>query len=303
MSIFNIFRKKRILPKIQSRNKTTRILLYIVCVILVALSYNIFFVPNEIVMGGMGGLAIVVKKVTGLSTSIFLLLTTVLLLILSYILLGVNETKKNAICAIVFPLVVSLTEPINKIINVHFDSFLFTCLIAVISYSIPLGLIYKVGYSTGGGDILNQIICKFAKTSVGQASIYINAIIITISAFVIGLPKTVYAIFTLLLDSKIVDFIILGNSDSKLCIIKTKNINYLEDFLIKDYNIGYSLLNSNGGIDTKKRKTIMCVVTSREYYKFKNLILDLDNKAFFVTHDCYEVLGGKNKRLIDFNNF
>ena len=302
MSIFDFFKHKKILPKIQKKNRILRIALYLICIVIVAFSYNIFFVPNEIVMGGMGGLAIVVKKITGLSTSVFLLLTTIILLILSYISLGFKETKKNAICAIIFPLVVSLTEPINRIIIIHFDSFLFTCLIAVLTYAIPLGIIYKIGYSTGGGDILNQILCKFAKTSVGQASIYINTVIISISAFVIGLPKTVYAVFGLLLDSKIVDFIILGNSDSKLCIIKAKNINYLEDFLIKDFNIGYSLLNSNGGIDTKKRKTIMCVVTSREYYNFKNLILDLDNNAFFVTHDCYEVLGGKSKRLIDLNN-
>ena len=62
---------------------------------------------------------------------------------------------------------------------------------------------------------------------------------------------------------------------------------------------GYSLLNSKGGVDKKKRKTIMCIVTSREYYNFKNLILDLDPNAFFVTHDCYEVLGGTKKKAIN----
>ena len=302
MNILSRFKHKKILSKVQNKNKIIRIIIYVICVILVALSYNIFFVPNEIVMGGIGGLAIVVKKLTGLSTSIFLLMTTIILLILSYILLGLNETKRNAICAILFPLVVSLTEPISKFFNIHFDSFLFTCIVAVISYSIPLGIIYKIGYSTGGGDILNQIVCKFFKTSVGQASISINSIIISISAFTLGFPKTVYAIFSLLLDSKIIDFIILGNSDSKLCIIKTKNVKYLENFLQKDFNIGYSLLTSSGGVDKKQRKTIMCVVTSREYYNFKNLVLDLDSSAFFITHDCYEVLGGKNKRLIDFNS-
>jgi len=41
----------------------------------------------------------------------------------------------------------------------------------------------------------------------------------------------------------------------------------------------------------------MCVVSSREYYKFKHLILDIDPNAFFVTQDCYEVLGGNSKRV------
>ena len=252
-------------------------------------------------MGGMGGLAIVVKKTFGLNTSLFLLLSTVFLLLLSYIFLGKKEMKKNLGCAILYPIMVTLTEPISKYISIEFNSYLFTILIAIILYSVPLGLIYKVGYSTGGGDIINQIICKYAKTSVGQASSYINLLIIFTASFVFGIPKSVYAVFALLLSNKIVDFIILGNSDSKLCIIKTKNVEYLEDFLKNDFNVGYSLLESKGGIDKKKRKTIMCIVTSREYYRFKHLILDIDPNAFFVTHDCYEVLGGKSKRIMKFN--
>jgi len=185
----------------------------------------------------------------------------------------------------------------TKNIQISFDSYLFTVLVSIIIYSIPLGIIYKIGYNTGGSDIINEIICTLKKTSVGQASNYINISIILASAFILGIPVCIYGIFALLLCNVIVDFIILGNSDSKLCIIKTKNIKYLEDFLLNDFNIGYSLLETKGGIDRKKRKTIMCIVSSREYYRFKNLIMDIDPNAFFITHDCYEVLGGTNKRI------
>lgn len=299
MNILNLFSKRNILETVNKKNKLFRIIVYIICIILVAFSYNILFVKNTIVMTGMSGLAIVVKKLTGMNTGTFLLIVTAILIILSYFLLGIKKTKKNLVCAIVFPLTVSILEPITDKINIQFSSYLFTCLVACITYSIPIGIIYKVGYSTGGGDIINQIICKYAKTSVGQAGNYINTIIIFTASFVFGIPKTIYAIFTLIISNSIIDFIILGNSDSKFCIIKTKNTEYIEEFLKSEFNIGYSLLNSNGGTDKKKRKTIMCVVTSREYYRFKNLILDIDPRAFFITHDCYEVLGGTKKRLIN----
>ncbi len=301
MGILDFFKQEKILEKVEEKNKTIRLCIYIVSVFLTAFSYNLFFVKNEIVMGGMSGLAIVVKKVFGLNTSIFLLIMTSILLIFSYFLLGKKATKKNLACAAVFPLLVSLTEPITNHINIEFHSYFFTVIIAVITYSIPIGMVYKIGFSTGGGDILNQIICKYAKTSVGQASNYINILIVFTASFVFGIPKSVYAVCALLLSNTIVDFIILGNSDSKLCIIKTKNVEYLEDFLKNDFNVGYSLLESKGGVDKKKRKTIMCIVTSREYYRFKHLILDIDPNAFFVTHDCYEVLGGKSKRIMNFN--
>jgi len=297
MGIFDIFKEKDILKKVEKKNKRMRLVVYVVCIILAAVSYNIFYVPNNIVTGGMGGLAIVFKSAFGLSTSIFLMMSTLILLILSYIFLGKEAAKKNIACAIFYPIMVTLLEPLTKNVHIEFNSYLFTILIAVLSNSIPMGIIYKIGYNTGGSDMINQIICKFKKTSVGQASNYINLLIIFTSSFVFGISKSIYAVFALLIGNKIVDFIILGNSDSKLCIIKTKNVEYIEDFLKNDFNVGYSLLESSGGIDKKKRKTIMCIVTSREYYRFINLILDIDPNAFFVTHDCYEVLGGVSKRI------
>lgn len=297
MGIFDFFHHKNILKKVEEKNKTIRFCIYLFCCFFVALFYNLFFVPNNLVTGGMGGLAIVVKEVTGLSTSIFLLASTIVILILSYIFLGKADTKKNLVGATIYPIMATITAPIAKMIDIKFDSLLFTVFFSGLIYSFFLGIIYKVGYSTGGGDILNQIMCKYAKTSVGQAGNYINLLIVFTSIFVIGIPKAIYAIFTILLINKIVDFILLGNSDSKLCIIKTKNVEFLEEFLKDDFNIGYSVLESMGGTEYKKRRTIMCVVTSREYYRFKHLILDIDPKAFFITHDCYEVLGGQSKRI------
>lgn len=300
MGLFNLFTKTNILKKVEQKNKIFRIVIYIICVILAALSYNIFFVPNSIVTGGMGGLAIVLKKAFGLPTGIFLIISNVILLIISYLCLGKEAAKKNIACAIFYPIVVSILEPLTKNIDIQFNSYLFTVIIAVLSNSIPMGIVYKIGYNAGGSDMINQIICKFKKTSVGQASNYMNLIIIFTSSFVFGIAKSVYAVFALLIGNIIVDFIILGNSDSKLCIIKTKNVDYLEDFLKDDFNIGYSLLEARGGTDRKKRKTIMCIVTSREYYRFKHLIMDIDPNAFFITHDCYEVLGGTRKKLFKF---
>ncbi|MBQ3020728.1 MAG: YitT family protein [Bacilli bacterium] len=301
MIIFDKLFKSNILKKVENKNKIFRIIIYILCCFFIAITYNVFFVPNDLVTGGMSGLAIVFKQAFGINTSTFLLISTIILLILNWIFLGKEKAKKNIACAIAFPILVKLTEPLSANIDIEFKSYILTILIGSITHSIPLGIVYKIGYSTGGTDLIMQIICKYAKTSIGQAGNYINILIIFTSIFVFGVSNVIYGIFSLLIMNKIIDFIILGNSDSKLCIIKTKNVNYIEEFLSKDFNIGYSILNSKGGIDKKKRKTIMCIVSSREYYRFKNLIMDIDSNAFFVTHDCYEVLGGNSKRLIKFN--
>lgn len=299
MNLFNFFIKKDILKKVEQKYKSTRLIIYLISCAFVALCYNLFFVKNNLVIGGIGGLAIILKDLFNINTSIITGIATTILLTISYILMGKKETKKNAFGAITYLIFVIITEPIANKINIEFESYLFTVLIASIIHGISLGIIYKVGYSTGGGDIINQIICKYGKTSIGQASNYMNFLVIFTAIFIFGISKTIYALFSLMIVNAIIDFVVLGNSDSKLCIIKTKNLNYIEDFLKNDFNIGYSILSSQGGTDRKVRKTIMCIVTSREYYKFKNLILDIDPNAFFLTHDCYEVLGGNNKRILN----
>lgn len=297
MSIFEIFTKNKTLQEVESKNKIIRFIIHLIACTLVALSYNVFFVKNNLVIGGIGGLGIILKEVFGLNTSIFMGISTIILLTLSYYILGKQKTQKNLVGSLSYTILVALTEPIAKTINIQFESYIFTVLVASIIYSVSLGIIYKVGYSTGGGDIINQIIMKYAKTSLGQASNYFNILVIFTAVFIFGISNTIYALFSLILVNKIIDFIVLGNSDSKLFIIKTKNVKYLEDFLKTDFNIGYSVLSSSGGSDKKKRRTILCVVTSREYYKFKNLIMDIDPNAFLVAYDCYEVLGGNNKRI------
>lgn len=299
MGLLDFFRRKKILELVKEKHRIQRLVIYLFACFFVALTYNVFFVKNNLVIGGMSGLAIVVKQLTGLSTGTFLIISTLILLFISYLMVGIKETSKGLIGAIVYPVLVSITEPLSNYINIEFSNFFFTIILATLIYGIFLGIVYKVGYSTGGADIINAIIVKHSKISIGTAGMYINIVIIFIAMFVFGVSKSVYAIFILLCLNKIEDFIILGNSDSKLCIIKAKNTKYIEKFLYEDFNIGFSLLETKGGVDTKKRNTIMCVVTSREYYRFKNLILDIDPKAFFVTHNCYEVLGGKSKRLID----
>lgn len=298
MGLLDIFTHQNILEKVEKKDKYIRFIIYIICCFFVALAYNIFFTKNNIVIGGMSGLAIIVKNVFGISTGLFLIFATIILLIINTIVLGYESAKKNIVCAIIYPILATLTEPLTSSINIHFSSHLFTCIIAAVAYSIPVGIIFKVGYSTGGSDLISQIIVKYGKTSVGQASTYMNLIIICTSLFSLGIPISIYSIFALLISNTIVDFIVLGNSDSKFCIIKTKNIEYLEHYIQSYFNIGYSILNTSGGKDNKKRRTIMCVVTSREYFRFKNLILDVDPNAFFITHDCYEVLGGKQNKLI-----
>ena len=291
--MFDIFKREDILKKITNKNHIKRLVIYLVCVFFLAMLYNCFFVPYNLVMGGVGGLAILVKDLTGFSTTLFNNVATVILLAISYITIG-KETKKSILGAIAYPIMVAITEPISKLINIEISSYLFMVIVVCFIYGILYGIVYKIGYNTGGTDIVLEIVNKYKPMPKGTGCIYINIGIVILSAFSFGITRVIYGVLALYLGNVITNFFLLGN-DSKLCIIKTKKYKEVEKMLEKEYEIGWTLLKSSGGIDNYKRTTLFCIVPSEVYYDFRHKLLSIDNRVFLISSNCYEVSGGRRK--------
>ena len=158
---------------------------------------------------------------------------------------------------------------------------------------------YKMGYSTGGADIVMQILNKYMKISTGVASLITSIAVIVPGAFVFGLNKAIYGTIIVIIISILVDKIMLGISNSKMFYIRTKKAEEVQEF-IKEMNTGYTMIKADGAYSKKKYDMIMCVLPTRDYYMFKNVIQKIDPEAFFIITDCYEVYGGKRKDIFPF---
>ncbi len=293
---------KKITKKVTEKNFYTRTISLIFGIALLALNYNLFLVPNNFVIGGTSGIAIILKKVFSLSPTLFIYISSLILIILSFIFLGKEETEKNIIGSILYPVFVSLTSPIAKLLSnyLEFDSMVIIVLIAGIICGIANGIIYKTGFTTGGSDILMKIINKYAKIPEGKSIFVVNIIIMIFGFIIFGANKFIYSLIILYLNSQLIDRILIGISSSKLFFIYTKKIDEVKEFIIKDLKTGVTILNAQGGFSKEKNQVIMCVVPTKDYYLFKETVLAIDDKAFFVINDCYEVAGGVKgrKRII-----
>ena len=183
--------------------------------------------------------------------------------------------------------------------NISFDSYVIICLISGVLFGTGSGLVYKMGYSTGGADIVMQILNKYLKISTGVASFITSIVVIVPGAFVFGLNKAIYGTIIVVIISVLVDKIMLGISNSKMFYIRTKKLEEVQDF-IKEMNTGYTIIKADGAYSKKKYDMIMCVLPTRDYYMFKNVIQKIDPEAFFIITDCYEVYGGQRKEQFPF---
>lgn len=287
-----------ILVHIKKRNRVNRFIFLVVGAFITAFIYNSFIVPNNLVYGGIGGLAIIVNNVFGINIKLFINIVTIALIILSLVLMGLKHTSYSIIGFGVYTLMINITTPLSSLINVNFDSFLFSVIINAIIMGFGFGLIYRTGFNTGGSDSIVQIIQHFFHLPMGQVSNVINGIIVILGAVNFGIIKSIYALVFLKIMNFISDYIILGVSTSKLCYIKTNYTKEVEKYLRENIRTGYSLVESTNGIGMLKKPIIFTVVPNDYFYHVKQEVLKIDKKAKFISNDCYTVENGHMNKII-----
>ena len=278
--------------EIKHKIKVKELIEFIFGCFLVALAFNLFMSPNNLVAGGISGLSLVLKHFFGLNPSMIISISNVFLIILSFLLLGKEKTKMSILGSILFPVFVSMTEHLSTYISFKESEMILIAIFGGVLQGIGAGLIFRAGYSTGGTDILNMIISKIFKISLGNSMFFTDGTIIVIGAFVFGFNHLMYSLIILYLISTLTDKVVLGISDSKAFYIITSKEKEVKDFVIKELKHGVTEFKAKGGYNLENQTVLMSVIPTREYYKLKEGIHNIDKNAFFVAMDSYEVRGG-----------
>ncbi len=283
------------------KKKTSVLSKYIYMIIgcfLTAFAFNVFFSPNNLVTGGVSGVSIIVKNVFGISTSTFIAITYIILLILSYILLGKEKTRNSLIGSILYPLFVYLTEDIGSLIAFNVDNTLLIAIFGALINGIGSGLVFKYGFSTGGSDIICQMISKIFKISIGDSIKVVNMVIIVSAGFFIGgegvlyaWENVMYAIIAIYIISFLNDKVLLGVSSSKAFYVITEHETAVKEFLIRQLGKGVTILEARGGYTGNIKKVIMCAIPTKQYFLAKEGILKIDRDAVILINDVYQSAG------------
>jgi uncharacterized membrane-anchored protein YitT (DUF2179 family) len=102
-----------------------------------------------------------------------------------------------------------------------------------------------------------------------------------------------YSIVTIYIVSILTDKVILGISESKMFYIITEHETEVKKFILQHLSHGVTVLEASGGFTGNRKKVIMCIIPTKEYFLAKEGIHSIDADAFFVVSDAYEVYGGE----------
>ena len=258
--------------------------------LIVAFSFNLFFLRYDIVCFGVSGISIVLSEF-GVNPSVFILCTNIVLMIVAYFALGFDNMKNQLVGALSYPIFVSLTSMITKYIDLGNTEMVVIAILGGVMAGIGYGLIYKSNFSTGGTDVIIEIVCKWFKLSMGNASLIVNGIIVIIGKIVFSWDIVLYAILVSYLISVFTDKEILGISKCKAFYIVTdkKKTNIVKEFLLSIDGVGVTLMEAEGGYSKNDESLLLAVVPSKSYFIVKDGLKEIDNKMFFLVCDSYEV--------------
>ena len=284
----------KILDQIYKKNFGKNIFLFAMGLLVSAFAINLFFVPFEVIPTGSSGLAYIISYVSEIDLALVTFFVNLVLLMLGFIFFGWNYALKIIAVTILSPCFLKATTLITRFIDLENTSLFLVMIMGGAMLGLSTGLVRKSGFNTGGFGVLSDIFKKYFYLSIGTSGLIINAILITVSAFIFGLNSAIYAIISLLVSSYIVDRILIGISDNKVFYIVTDKPLEIRDYVMDKLHYSVTLVKARGGYSNKKKKMLMCVVPTIEYLKLKELVLALDSKAFFLIVDIYDSSVKKN---------
>lgn len=279
--------------KLSKGKQIEKYLYTIVGAVLMALSVNLVFEPMGMVTGGVSGLAIVIKKVTesfingGIPIWLFNILINIPLIIIAIVVKG----KKFVLSSIFGTISYIISLYFLPVYSQTFDDPLLASIFGGVLAGLGLGLVISSSSSTGGTDLVAQIIQKFKKHySVPRILIVIDGMIILLGMLVFGLGNGLYAVIAVFISTKVSDGILEGLKFAKTAhIISDKHEEISKEIL----KLGRGVTNIQGmGMYSNKNKNILfCVVSRKEMVDVVEITKSIDPNAFVIVSDAREVVG------------
>ena len=284
---------KDIKELIIKKNRLVRIILILAAILLSAIVYNLFLLPLSLVTGGTGGIATITHYLYDIDPALMILILSLACCIISFMYLGVKRTTGTLLASFLYPIMVKMTSNISTQFMIDTSDVLLVVLFAGVLSGVANGLMYKSGYSNGGFPVISQVFYEKFQISISKSSMIINVIIVLVGAFFFGTTNALYAIIYLYINNIVMDRVLLGISTNKAFYIMTHKEDEIKDYIINNLHHTVTTFNVKGGFLEDKRKVILTVIPSSDYYKLTEGIKTIDEEAFFVATDSYQVEGAK----------
>ena len=275
--------------------RSKKILITVLCLVLgnalLAFLVEAFIIPHDIIMGGTTGIGIVLNKLwPALDVSVYVFIMNMILLFLGLLVLGKKFFVTTIASSGLYPAMIGVFENIPKIHNLT-DDPLLAAVFAGCLMGVALGVVMRVGSSTGGMDVLNLMMNKWTHQPVALFVWLTDIIVVGGQALFSSSESILLGILVLVLESIILDkAMILGKSQIQIFVI-SEQYEKIRKAILRDLEAGVTMTMIETGNLRKEGKGVLCVIPNRKLYQATELIHSIDPGAFVTISQVNEVRG------------
>lgn len=264
-------------------------LIYVAGATIAAAGSTIFYLPNKIVGGGVSGISTMLYHFTSIPPGVSFAVINVTLLLIGWKILGTKFVVKTGICSGIF----SIMAQVFTVVPTVTDDIVLATIFGSILYGFGLGVIFAVGASSGGTDILGRILQYFMPhMPIGKLLLVVDGIIIGVSLVLFGkIDLALYGVIALLISTFVIDFLIRKLNVSKLAFIISEKGDEIATKLVHTSPRGITKIDAVGAYTGKEKKMLVAALKSGEIESFQKKILEIDPKAFIIFAESQQIVG------------
>lgn len=292
------FQKKKAVIKAKTKkeiilNYIKKFIFWIIGAFIVAVALEMFLLPNKIIDGGVIGISMMISYITKWNLGILIFCINIPFMLIALKALGkkfiINTFVATALLSIATNLTVGL-KPVT-------EDLLLATVFGGILLGLGVGLILRNNASLDGTEMLSIVISKKIKIiSVGELLMGMNLFIYSVAGFLLGWERAMYSILTYFVASKVIDTVLEGLDKAKAIRIVSDFSQEIGESIMKELNISVTYIKSKGGYSKQEKIIIFCVVNKFDIPKLKEVVHEVDPRAFIVTEDVHEVEGVRIKK-------
>ncbi len=296
----NLFfnKKKKLEVKVKSKREVAimylkKAIMLVIGAFIVAVALQLFLLPNKIIDGGVIGVSMMTSYISSWNLGLLIFCINLPFVIMAYKALG-KKFVLNTFFAILM-----LSVATNMVSHYHqvTEDLLLATIFGGILLGLGVGLILRNNASLDGTEMVSiQLSKKFKVVSVGELLMGMNLFIYAGAGFLFGWDRALYSILTYYVASKVIDTVLEGLDKAKSVRIVSDYSKEIGEAIMKELDVSVTYMKTLGGYSKQEKILTFCVVNKFDMPKLKEVVHNVDDRAFIVTEDVHEVEGVRFKK-------
>ena len=249
-----------------------------------------FVVPNDIMLGGSNGIALAVQHFIPVRLSVISAVVNVSLFLLGLVFMGWKFAAASLLSTIVYPMILAVFEtlPLDTLFR---ENIVVSALFCGVLCGAGIGMVVRVGGSTGGMDIPPCILNKYKGIPVGTSLMFFDTAVVLLQVAIKGTAGILLSLLVIAVISFTVNKVVVSGEKKIEIIIISPEYQKIRREILGQIDCGVTMLDIETGYEAKKQQAILSVVYASKYPEIRRMALDIDKHAFIVAADVTNVNG------------